>query len=415
MPAREPWDPPSPRVAELIRTAAANFLADPAPLMAAVDAAVLDAAPQRLLAEPALEDAIRSTNGANLAHWAIANVRRPGMHVPVVLGPEVMDVARDIVRRGFDETSLNSYRVGQNVAWRYIMDVAFTLTADPDELRELLDVTSRSIFAFVDETIAGITAQIERERGRLTRGTHAERLETVNLILEGAPISTARAGERLRYELSGRHAAAVLWSDAATPAHGALEHAANVLARAAGARRPFTVVASARSLWVWIPVTGEPAADALAVALDDVPGVRAAFGPSGAGMAGFRRSHLDALATQRLMHRMPGELRLATYRDVQLVALAAGDEELMADFAEHTLGDLQTADVVLRDTLRTYIREQFSASRAARALFTHRNTVLNRLERAKRLLPEPLAGRGVEVGLALEVVHWLGPRSAPGA
>jgi sugar diacid utilization regulator len=50
---------------------------------------------------------------------------------------------------------------------------------------------------------------------------------------------------------------------------------------------------------------------------------------------------------------------------------------------------------------------QFSAARAARALYTHRNTVLNRLQRAERLLPLPLAGHGLEVGVALEIAQWL--------
>ena len=55
-----------------------------------------------------------------------------------------------------------------------------------------------------------------------------------------------------------------------------------------------------------------------------------------------------------------------------------------------------------------YVREQFSAARAARSLYTHRNTVLNRLQRAERLLPLPLAGHGLEVGVALEIAQWLG-------
>ncbi len=38
----------------------------------------------------------------------------------------------------------------------------------------------------------------------------------------------------------------------------------------------------------------------------------------------------------------------------------------------------------------------------------HRNTVLNRLQRAERLLPLPLAGHGLEVGVALEIAQWLG-------
>ena len=68
----------------------------------------------------------------------------------------------------------------------------------------------------------------------------------------------------------------------------------------------------------------------------------------------------------------------------------------------------------LRETLHTYVREQFSASRAARALYAHRNTVTARLQRAEQLLPAPLEGRGLEVGLALELRHWLGPQLVAG-
>ncbi len=77
-----------------------------------------------------------------------------------------------------------------------------------------------------------------------------------------------------------------------------------------------------------------------------------------------------------------------------------------------TLGELANAEPELRHTLRTYIREQCSPSRAARALFAHRNTVLGRLHRAEQLLPAPLEQRSVEVGLALEILHWLGPQLA---
>src|SRR4051794_6679356 len=408
MAGRITWEPPSERVAALIRAGASLLLEEPAALFDQVDEAVLGATPSRLSSDPAITTATVATNHANVLHWAHANVRRPGAHVPANLSPAVLDLARDIVRRGLDDTTLNTYRIGQNVAWRAWMTLAFSLTDDPDELRELLDVTSRSIFAFVDETVEGIQELIDREREQLTGGTHAERLETVNLILEGAPITAARAGGRLRYELGGRHTAAIAWADRDLRDAGALEKAADALARSAGARRAFTVAATTRSLWAWF--VGERAPDLAAVRaqLEAAPGVRIALGTTGAGMEGFRRAHLDALATQRLMHRMAGELRVASYEDVQLVALTAADEEEASEFVARTLGPLATADPELRETLRVYIREEFSASRAARALFAHRNTVLNRLARARELLPAPLDGRGLQVGLALEIAHWLG-------
>jgi DNA-binding PucR family transcriptional regulator len=408
------WEPPSARIAALLRIGATAFVEDPGGLFDEVDAAVLAATPARLSSDPAITAATVATNHANILHWATANQRRPGAPVPANLSPAVLDLARDIVRRGLDDATLNSYRIGQNVAWRAWMTRAFALTDDPEELRELLEVSARSIFAFVDATVDGIQELIEREREQLVRGTHAERLETVNLILEGAPITVARASARLRYELAGRHTAAVVWSDGEPrDAAGALEQAADALAGAAGARRPFTVAATTRSLWAWFS-GGDPDAvldlEAVRAHLDGAPGVRIALGTTAPGMVGFRRSHLDALATQRLMHRMSGDLRIASYADVQLVALTAQDEEGAADFVARTLGDLAAAGPELRETLRVYLREESSASRAARALYTHRNTVLNRLARARELLPAPLEGRGLQVGLALEIVHWLGTR-----
>ena len=46
-----------------------------------------------------------------------------------------------LVHRGLDQYALDAYRVGQNVAWRRWMQIAFTLTNDTAELSELLDVT----------------------------------------------------------------------------------------------------------------------------------------------------------------------------------------------------------------------------------------------------------------------------------
>jgi DNA-binding PucR family transcriptional regulator len=140
--------------------------------------------------------------------------------------------------------------------------------------------------------------------------------------------------------------------------------------------------------------------------------VRIALGSSAEGIEGFRRAHLDALATQRLMHRMTDKLQIASYEDLQLLIITAQDEEGAREFVARTLGDLATADADLRETLRVYIREEFSASRAARALYAHRNTILNRLARARELLPAPLDHRGLQVGLALEILHWLGRQSS---
>lgn len=54
------------------------------------------------------------------------------------------------------------------------------------------------------------------------------------------------------------------------------------------------------------------------------------------------------------------------------------------------------------------LHHQCNVSRAAAALYTHRNTLLRRLARAEALLPRPLAECSVEVGIALDVLFWRG-------
>lgn len=408
MPTLNRWDRPSPAVRALIRTAAERLLAAPEPPYDEIDAVTLAGADPAVMADPALVAAIRRANRANLTHWLRANVQDPGMPVAPNLGPETFGISRDLVRRGLDQMSLDAYRTGQNAAWRLWMALVFTLTADPGELAEVLDVTARSISAFVDETLAGIAVEVTREREHLTRGTQAERLEVVTLVLSGAPIAADRASLRLGYELARTHTAAIVFSDGAEPDQVAVEEAAELLARAAGARRPLNIVAGAASLWTWIPSAAGPDLEQLRAGLGHSTQVRIALGPTLPGIDGFRRSHLDALATQRLLLRVPGDVRIATYDEVQVVALATQDEQRADEFVRRTLGPLVGAPAELRETLRVYLREDCNTTQAAKALYAHRNTVVNRLARAEQLLPAPLAGRLLAVGLALEIIHWLG-------
>ncbi len=395
------WERPSPAVAELIRRGVTLLLATPDAIFAEVDRAVFADISHPVARDPVLSDAVRRTNRSNLIHWAQANLADPGAPVAPNPSADALSVGRDLVRRGLDADALHGYRVGQNVAWQSWMALCFELTDDREELQELLQVTARSIFTFVDATLAAITEQIERERDALTRGTHAQRLEVVTLILEGAPIALERASTRLGYALHRDHTAAVVWSTRPDADPRDLERAAAALGN-----RPLTVLVSASTLWVW--TSGEVDLDGLNAAVAELPDVRVALGPRVPALHGFRRSHLDALVTQRLMHRSATAPPVARYDDVQTVALVLQDEERAEEFVQRTLGEFAAAPRELRDTARTYIREGFNTTATARALYTHRNTVLARLARMEELLPAPFAGRGVAVGLALEIVQWHG-------
>jgi DNA-binding PucR family transcriptional regulator len=406
------WEPPSDRTRELMREGARLVLDPPAAWLEELDAATLAGQQRAQVAEdPVLSAAIRRANRANLLFWAAANVRRPGEPVPPNIDDAPVATARDLVRRGLNESALDAYRAGQSVALRRWIQICFTLTEDPAELRELLDVSARSISEFVDDTIAAVSELVARQRKELTEGTHAERRETVSLLLDGAPIPQGRAEQRLGYRLDGRHTAAVVWSDQAQADLAALDLIAELIGAGAGDARPLTVSASAATRWVWVHGRPDPARLREAVAAE--PGVRVAVGSTGNGVDGFRRGHLDALTVQRMLARLASPQQLATYDEVELVTLLAANLEQADRFVRDVLGGLAAAGPELTESVRRYIALQCNVSRAAQSLYIHRNTLLRRLAQADELLPRPLAHDVIGVGAALEVLHWRGRPTPP--
>ncbi|MEB3034164.1 PucR family transcriptional regulator [[Mycobacterium] nativiensis] len=404
------WERPSERVCELIRQGVQTIVNAAPEALDELHEATLSAVYTRAIADdPVLAEGIRRSNRSNLLHWAAANLSHPGEPVPANLAAESLVIVRDAFRRGLDESAvLDAYRVGTNVVWRSWMNAAFSLTRDPDELNELLDVSALSMTSFIDATIAGICQQMQVEREALTRGTHAERRETVALILDGAAITRQRAESRLGYRLEQSHTAIVIWGNESTTDLADLDAAADALTRTDDGQRALSVLASAATRWVWIPGPAGPDLAGIVATVDSLPGVQIAVGTTAAGIDGFRRSHLDALTTQRVMVRLGSTQRVARFTDIELVALISVEPEQVDRFITHTLGDFASADAELQQSVLTFIHQQCNAARAAERMFLHRNTLLRRLARADELLPTPVADNSVRVAVALEALRWRG-------
>ncbi|MGY2125674.1 PucR family transcriptional regulator [Nocardia gipuzkoensis] len=399
------WPRPSRRTAELMRDIAERLLASTSAAVDEVVAAAHQGAEYRaLLDDPQLAAADRHMSKAYFRHWLSATLQNPGARVAPCVDPEVLQFARDLVRRGLDMHDLGSWRGAQHGAWELWVDACFAATAVVDELRDLMKVSERSMATFIDDSIAALDEYVEQERADLARGASAERHATVQLLLEGAPIGRALAESRLGYALTGSHVAAIIWSDSADEAAG-LDAAAEAVMRICGAPRRFTLNASATALWVWVPAATVPSAEAAEAALAALPGIHVAFGRSGRDLDGFRRSHLDAFAAQRLLARMGSARSVVRYEDVALVSVLTADMAQADQFVTDTLGDLATAEPVLRQTVLTYVRERFNGSAAAERMFTHRNTIERRLARADQLLPAPLADNAASVVAALMLVQ----------
>jgi DNA-binding PucR family transcriptional regulator len=412
-------------VDELIADVADLLLADLDDLGAEMDTAELLLTPE-LGADVAIAQEVSASNRANAERILTALARRDGRRPRIEVPPEALDVVRTVVRRGVDlDGVFQAYRRGQNIAWKRWMAAAAQVVPPGPQLMKVLEISSGFLFDYVDEVIARVLDEAQREREEVLGGALARRIETVRLILDGAPIDRRRAGERLGYDLDRRHTALVLWTEAGgsgsrgdrtdESTHGVLESAAGLLAHAAGAHRPLIFPAATSALWAWLGTRTDPEPAALHAAMASAhPRVRVAVGPTRAGITGFRRSHEAALTVQGLLAGQSGGERLAFHQDLEVTALAAHDRARAAEFVAATLGPLaeDTASAArLRETLRVFLDEADNAPRTAERLHTHRNTVLQRVARATELLGRPPGERRLALELALELAHRLGPRA----
>jgi DNA-binding PucR family transcriptional regulator len=401
----------SPSVARRIGDIAARQLRHVEDLADAISTAILESAPV-LSDDPALTAEMHASSRANVWRFLSHQVSYPGQTPPPDIPPEALDLARSMVRRGVELGVLaNAYRRGQNVAWQQWLQTVVEVTP-PEELPELMAASSTLQFSFVDSILTGLIAQIEQEREALLGGTLAKREQTLRLLLDGAPLEMSTASATLGYELGRLHTAFILWGQPGQITPGELEAAATALAHAAGLARPLRFSASASSLWGWLGSDTELDPDPLRAAALAFPGTtRAVIGATRRGTVGFRQSHDDAIATQRLLSTGPAGERFTAYRDVEVITLLASNQQRLNQFISETLGPLAASNTTmarLRETLRIYLQEADNSAATATRLDTHRNTVLHRVARAQELLGQPLNARRLALAVALEAAHHLG-------
>ena len=74
-----------------------------------------------------------------------------------------------------------------------------------------------------------------------------------------------------------------------------------------------------------MPAELSPSSAEVALLLDLPADIRVAIGRPATGLDGFRRTHVDALTTQRMLSRLVSSWPVARYDDIQLVALMTTD------------------------------------------------------------------------------------------
>ena len=103
---------------------------------------------------------------------------------------------------------------------------------------------------------------------------------------------------------------------------------------------------------------------------------------------------------------------MTSYARVELVSLLAGDLPRARAFVAGQLGPLaSTAEPAerLRDTVLAFLASGGSATRVAKELYVHQNTVAYRVKRAEEMLGRKVTERPVELTCALTLAAVLGP------
>jgi DNA-binding PucR family transcriptional regulator len=370
-----------------------------------------------LVPDPELAEENRASTEASIRAFA-ALVGQGADPREIELPAATIAYAQASVRRGMSLAALmRSYRLGVEVVWRWLFAELAARVDDASVLAEASELCSAWVFAYADGAMTLAEQLYDVERARWMRSTAASQAETIEAILAGRPRDPAQASSRLRYELDRQHVAAVAWVDSSIDEAAALtymEAAVAEVARAAGAEGLLLHPLGLLAVAAWMG----RAAPFDASALDDLrldhsasPGVHVALGEPGAGVAGFRLSHVEAGHARRvasLARRRAGSV--TRYSRVALSALASVDTEQARVFVARELGALAADDDVslrLAATLRAFLDENASRSRAAKRLSIHENTVSYRVRQAEEILGRSVDERALELRVALSLVNVL--------
>jgi DNA-binding PucR family transcriptional regulator len=365
----------------------------------------------------ALLEASVAENVATLLHILQHGIDLDNVHAPAA----AEEYARRLAQRGIPMAALlRAYRIGSTRFQHWCLQELAQQTHDATIVSAAGLGIAETTAAYIDRVSEQLVAAYETEKEHWLRNLSAARAARVRTLLQGDQVDVDASEAMLGYRLRQHHVGVVGWLDDPEPGGrtlAQLEQATMELAGQAQCEgRPIFVPQDESCAWAWLPLG---ARDSCAVptmrggATGADPGTRFAFGAPGAGLAGFRRTHRQALGAQAVaLAAGPSGQRLTSFAEVAPLALMASSVELLQAWVHETLGPLATDDdhhARLRDTLRVFLQESGSFKATAERLILHKNSVQYRVRKAEDALGHPVGERRLQVELALLASQWLGP------
>lgn len=330
------------------------------------------------------------------------------------LPPATLAVAQTLARRGFGtEPLLAGFSAVRQSALSLLHELSSLLPdSGEDAGSQLIDVWSYMLW-LADSALETMVAEHTRERDLLVQSRTARHMDTVRQLLSGESVDIAAMSTALGYPLRRHHTAVVAWVLGSGPSGRARRQASASLSAWASelfGGQVLVLPSGATGAWAWLATSTEP--DLTMIGDKPFPkGVGVAVGATGYGPDGFRRSHEEAVLTQRLV-RARGELEgVSFYDDVELAGLAGANQSGMRALVRRELRGLAADEPgmqKLRDTLLAYYTANQQLAPAAAALGVHKNTVRYRLQQVEDVLGHSLGERRAKVELALHCMKVYG-------
>ena len=313
--------------------------------------------------------------------------------------------------------NMRFYRLAQEQVWQWFFARITVACRDPVDLATALELTTRFLFAFVDSATVRVDEAYEVERETWLRGAAAARADAIEDILADRERDGSAASKRLRYDVGRHHLGVIAWlehvpetGDALSLLNESISH----VARSFAAESSITQPSGSLVVAAWFSSHRAFPTDGMAILENgsrpnSLPnGLSIAVGEPGHGLAGFRRTHIQAGHARRVASLIaPHGGPITRYQDVAVTALCTADGNHAAAFVSSVLGPLAADDEVtsrLAITLATYLRENRSRTKAAARLGVHPNTVSYRVRQAEELLGRDLQCDFLDLQVALELL-----------
>jgi DNA-binding PucR family transcriptional regulator len=362
---------------------------------------------------------LEASVGGNVT--TLLHVMQHGIDLEQVQAPAAaQEYARRLAQRGVPIAALlRAYRIGSARFQDWCLEELGRSTDNASVISaaglRIADATA----TYIDRVSEELVSAYEAEKENWVRNLSAARAARVRALLSGDRIDVDSSEAILGYRLRQHHAGVVCWAgEAGADGSGLarLEQATVDVARQAGCEgRPLFLPQDETSAWAWLPLgAGDafPLEAARTCAVRAAAGIRFALGAPGSGVAGFRRTHQQALGAHAVaLAGGPLGPPMTSFAEVAPLALMSGSIELIRAWVIETLGTLADDgdhNVTLRDTLRVFLQEGGSFKATAERLTLHKNTVQYRVRKAEEALGRPIGEGRLNVELALLASQWLG-------